>query len=90
MDSIRSNSNNTQIVTIIFENHRCQFILLKGFEVKKIRGTFKQSKICVKIMKKSLNGVLLIFQLLQYHFLYDDRKKNIHTLGNTQKLAITF
>lgn len=89
LDSIRSNSNNTQIVTIIFENHRCQFIFTERIWGQKIRGTFKQSKICVKNHEKSLNGVLLIFQLLQYHFLCDDRRKT-YTLGNTQKLAITF
>ena len=38
---------------------------------------------------KNLNGILLIFQLLQYHFLCDDRRKT-HTLENTQKLAISF
>ena len=88
LDSIRSNSNNIQIATITFENLRCQFVFTERIWGQKIRGTFKQSKICVKNHEKNLNGILLIFQLLQYH-LCDDRRKT-YTLGNTQTLAITF
>ena len=89
MDSIRSNSNDIQIVTITFENHGCQFIFTERIWGQNSRGTFKQSKICVKNHEKNLNGILLIFQLLLYHFLCDDRRKT-HTLENTQKLAISF